>query len=350
MWINAIRLSFWERSRCNEIWTGSLLGVREPRPLGWQGYDVGLPAPHSAGSSADGGRKASAASGRFEGWLKARLPGDTEWRRVWAVVVRGSSVPSRASVVGGRARRGEEEPQDEPVELRQEGQEGGRDRGRGASRRRRRQHARLLRPQAGQEGAAPLRRSAHLLRCVLFLSAYSLCPAQSSCSSSSLAAAAIYPDHDALLESSTLFKVEGTFLSSAEGWVATGYGVGGRAEKQGYAYMMLEEGSCVDMLHWIVGIADAFKVRSPLSSLCASSSQRARADVDLAARSSTAGRATSRLTRATPTRSTSPCRSARTATGSSSTANVRPSLPLLLLCSSKRRSFADAVPVQLSTT
>lgn len=103
MWINAIRLSFWERSRCNEIWTGSLLGVREPRPLGWQGYDVGLPAPHSAGSSADGGRKASAASGRFEGWLKARLPGDTEWRRVWAVVVRGSSVPSRASVVGGPA-------------------------------------------------------------------------------------------------------------------------------------------------------------------------------------------------------------------------------------------------------
>ena len=83
---------------------------------------------------------------------------------------------------------------------------------------------------------------------------------------SSSAAAAIYPDHDALLESSTLFKVEGTFLSSAEGWVATGYGVGGRAEKQGYAYMMLEEGSCVDMLHWIVGIADAFKVR-PASSL-----------------------------------------------------------------------------------
>lgn len=75
------------------------------------------------------------------------------------------------------------------------------------------------------------------------------------------AAAAIYPDHDALLESSTLFKIEGTFLSGAEGWVATGYGVGGRAEKQGYAYMMLEEGSCVDMLHWVVGLADAFKVR-----------------------------------------------------------------------------------------
>lgn len=93
MWINAIRLSTWERSRCNEIWTGSLLGLREPKPLGWQGFDAGLPAA--------GGGKAT--PGRFEGWLKVRLPGDTEWRRVWAVLLRGSSVPTRSSIVGGPA-------------------------------------------------------------------------------------------------------------------------------------------------------------------------------------------------------------------------------------------------------
>ena len=61
-----------------------------------------------------------------------------------------------------------------------------------------------------------------------------------------------------------MFKVEGTFLSAAEGWNSAGYGVGGRAEKQGHAYLMLEEGNSMDMLYWIVGIADAFKVRFPL--------------------------------------------------------------------------------------
>lgn len=89
MWINAIRLSVWERSRCNEIWTGSLLGLREPRPLGWQGFEAGLPA---SGNS----KHVPAVPGRVEGWIKARLPGDTEWRRVWAVVLRGANVPTRS--------------------------------------------------------------------------------------------------------------------------------------------------------------------------------------------------------------------------------------------------------------
>lgn len=73
MWINAIRLAGWERSRCNEIYTGSLLGLREPKPMGWAGFEDGL-----------------ASKGKFEGWLKARLPGDTEWRRVWTVILRGA--------------------------------------------------------------------------------------------------------------------------------------------------------------------------------------------------------------------------------------------------------------------
>lgn len=90
MWINAIRLSVWERSRCNEIWTGSLLGLREPKPQGWQGFEAGLPPPPSS----KGG--AAAVPGRVEGWIKVRLPGDTEWRRVWSIVVRGSNVPTRS--------------------------------------------------------------------------------------------------------------------------------------------------------------------------------------------------------------------------------------------------------------
>jgi CCR4-NOT transcriptional complex subunit CAF120 len=75
MWINAIRLAGWERSRCNEIYTGTLLGTKEPAG-GWAGYENGL--------------MSSGKGNKFEGWLKARLPGDTEWRRVWTVVLKGT--------------------------------------------------------------------------------------------------------------------------------------------------------------------------------------------------------------------------------------------------------------------
>lgn len=85
MWINAIRLAGWERSRCNEIYTGTLLGLREPKPQGWLGYEGGLSNPGVPGSK-----------GKFEGWLKIRLPGDTEWRRIWTVVLRGSGAANAA--------------------------------------------------------------------------------------------------------------------------------------------------------------------------------------------------------------------------------------------------------------
>lgn len=109
MWLNAIRLSIWERSRCNEIYTGTLIGLREPKPLGWQGYDLGLSTTNTAsslsssvGAGAGGGVvKNSNGTPKFEGFLKARLPGDTEWRRVFVTVLRGSNVPSRSTALGG---------------------------------------------------------------------------------------------------------------------------------------------------------------------------------------------------------------------------------------------------------
>jgi hypothetical protein len=49
----------------------------------------------------------------------------------------------------------------------------------------------------------------------------------------------------------------------------SGWGVGGRAEKQGYSLLMLEEGDYMGMLEWIVGLSDAFKVSVPTwSSRC----------------------------------------------------------------------------------
>ncbi|GAA6054229.1 hypothetical protein JCM3770_001402 [Rhodotorula araucariae] len=237
MWLNAIRLSFWERSRCNEIWTGALLGNREPRPLGWQGYDAGLPPAHG-GAGADT-RKSSTASGRFEGWLKARLPGETEWRRVWIVVVRGSNVPSRASVLGRPGAAPAEEKKSRRTSLLSFGNK----------------------KEKKDEIAVEDLPGGGTLSTLAFFDRKPAKKEQPLCVAQHVYyAAAIYPDHDALLESSTMFKVEGSFLSAADGWNSTGYGVGGRAEKQGHAYLMLEEGSSMDMLYWIVGIADAFKL------------------------------------------------------------------------------------------
>lgn len=58
---------------------------------------------------------------------------------------------------------------------------------------------------------------------------------------------------------SSLFKIEGTFLNPADGF-KMGWGVGGRAEKQGYALLMTDEGGVDGMLQWIVGLADVFKL------------------------------------------------------------------------------------------
>ncbi|BGP01263.1 hypothetical protein NBRC10513v2_002214 [Rhodotorula toruloides] len=229
MWINAIRLSTWERSRCNEIWTGSLLGLREPKPLGWQGFDAGLPAA--------GGGKAT--PGRFEGWLKVRLPGDTEWRRVWAVLFRGSSVPTRSSIVGGPAAVQAEEKKSRRSSLLSFG--GKKDK-----------REEVVIEDLPGEGAIstfaffdrkPGKKELPI--CIVQHVFY---------------IAAIFPESEALMEGSTLFKVEGTFLNPSDSYLASGWGVGGRAEKQGFALLMLEEGNYLDMLHWVVGLADAFKL------------------------------------------------------------------------------------------
>lgn len=243
MWINAIRLSVWERSRCNEIYTGTLLGLREPRGLGWQGFDAGLPGHNKV-------------PGRFEGWIKARLPGETEWRRVWAVLQRGSNVPSRSSLVSG-ATSPTSPPGDEKRSRRTSLLSFGKKKqekneevviedlpGDGAV-------STLAffdrKPVGGKKGGAgdvPLCIAQHVFY-----------------------TAAIFPESEKLLDHSTLFKIEGTFLNPTSGY-KLGWGVGGRGEKQGFALLMLEEGGVMDMLHWIVALADVFKVHLFFPFLC----------------------------------------------------------------------------------
>lgn len=72
-WINTIRLSIWERQRLENLYTAARLGIKEEQQL--------RPI-RSAISLSNNGAKV----GRAEGLLDVRLPGDTEWKRVYAVL------------------------------------------------------------------------------------------------------------------------------------------------------------------------------------------------------------------------------------------------------------------------
>ncbi|GAA6059179.1 hypothetical protein JCM10212_005524 [Sporobolomyces blumeae] len=236
MWINAIRLSIWERSRCNEIYTGSLIGLREPKPIGWPGYDAGLATPSSPN------HRTSSGAPKFEGFLKARLPGDTEWRRVFVTVLRGANVPARNGASSAssfqeekKTRRssllmsfGKKKKDDDNITIEDLPGDG--------------QVSTIAFFPAGSGDTRPSDKD------------QPICIAQHV-----FYASALFPETAALINHSTLFKLEGTFLTPQDGY-RTGWGVGGRAEKQGFALLMLESGEVDDMLRWIVGTADAFKL------------------------------------------------------------------------------------------
>ncbi|KAM0753820.1 hypothetical protein T439DRAFT_164204 [Meredithblackwellia eburnea MCA 4105] len=229
MWINAIRLAVWERSRCNEIYTGSLLGLREPRG-GWVPPD---------------------ANHRLEGWLKARLPGDTEWRRTYVVLLRGAghgasaSNGSTNSVGGGGGGANTLSKKQKRTSLLSFGK--------------RRNSINVVEQPLVEglpgDGAIPT------------LAFFDDKPTGAKGERGPLCIAqhlyyvsAVFPESEQLIDQSSLFKVEGTFLNPSDGYKSNGWGVGGRAEKQGFALLMLDEGDAYSMLNWIVGFSDAFKL------------------------------------------------------------------------------------------
>lgn len=74
-WINTIRLSIWERQRLETLYTAARLGIKEEQQLN------PIKSAISFGSNIKGAK-----IGRAEGLIDVRLPGDTEWKRVYAVL------------------------------------------------------------------------------------------------------------------------------------------------------------------------------------------------------------------------------------------------------------------------
>lgn len=75
-WVAALRLAVWEKARLEEIYTGHLLRMSL--------------SDHATGKWKE--PFSTLVRGRLEGWVKVRVAGQTEWKRVWAVIsARGPS-------------------------------------------------------------------------------------------------------------------------------------------------------------------------------------------------------------------------------------------------------------------
>lgn len=68
MWINCIRLCEWEIYKLNNIFTGTLVGLRDPQA-----------------------QRSPLVKGRLEDWVQVRIPGDAEWRKAYLVVSDGTA-------------------------------------------------------------------------------------------------------------------------------------------------------------------------------------------------------------------------------------------------------------------
>ncbi|KAG5339807.1 hypothetical protein C0989_003488 [Termitomyces sp. Mn162] len=67
-WVSALRLSSWEKSRLEEIYTAHLLRITLKNPN----------APSTL------------LRGRLEGWVRIRIAGQTDWKRMWMVISAGA--------------------------------------------------------------------------------------------------------------------------------------------------------------------------------------------------------------------------------------------------------------------
>lgn len=248
-WMAAIRLAAWERSRLFEIYTGTLLAMRTPGP-GVQS-PLAIPSSHHNG----GGKVRN-----MEGWLKVRLPGDTEWRRLWCQLSDGGAIATAYELAhGGREegvsnaggensiRSGKDEKRksrrsslfgfaglnkfgkDKDDAASQDGHNGGLDRSQSVSLASGPPVARFYEKKGAKRPLASLTNVYYV--------------------------AAIYPESKMMIDNSTLFKVEGTFLEGVDG----GDGPFKRG-REGFMLGMAEEGGSAKMIGWLLGFMDAFSL------------------------------------------------------------------------------------------
>ncbi|KAI8444367.1 hypothetical protein BY996DRAFT_2754019 [Phakopsora pachyrhizi] len=224
--VSAIRLATWERSRLFEIYTGTLLGLRVP-----QSSD--LPPIKEI----------------TEGWLTVRFPGDTEWVRVWCTITDKNHMHSGGSG-GGRssvsAQGHRESLWNRRASLFNLAGFGNRSSSQP-------DHHTGPSPPSDLESEPTLvfhSKKGNKRSILGSMTALTL-------------AAAVYPESRALIEASTIFKLEGTFKrlnpddSSDQHHIQSHSQLG----PEGFILATPGEGNSLnDMLAWLLGIMGAFNL------------------------------------------------------------------------------------------
>ena len=92
-WAAALRLASWEKSRLEEIYTAHLIRITlvDGALTSFSGRRL-LILLFIANTGKDA--KTPLARGQMEGWVRIRLAGQTNWRKLWMVISRGSDRPS----------------------------------------------------------------------------------------------------------------------------------------------------------------------------------------------------------------------------------------------------------------
>ncbi|KAG5646986.1 hypothetical protein DXG03_001710 [Asterophora parasitica] len=206
-WAAALRLSAWEKSRLEEIYTAHLIRIT-------------LNAPNAP---------STLARGRMEGWVRIRIAGQTDWKRMWMSVAVGAEGGAGERLgVGGPSASAASLPK------------------------KKRMSNLFSRDTAPQQpalaqkplismfaGPKPKDKKRSLLTIKDVTQAF-----------------AVYPERPELISRSTLIKVEGTFgdedtaavMKSREGWLLV------MPELEGGL------GQAAEMLKWVVAVHDAFEL------------------------------------------------------------------------------------------
>ncbi|KAI0635974.1 hypothetical protein C8Q77DRAFT_1155712 [Trametes polyzona] len=210
-WTAALRLSAWEKSRLEEIYTAHLIRIT---------LNDGRSAPSSL------------VAGRLEGWVRIRIAGQTDWKRLWMVVSAGNHLghPDHGSI----SSTGHDRPES-PT----------------APRKRRMSHL-FSREKSPTRSHLPSRPMIQL-----FPSSRPKDRKKALLTMRSVSQAfAVYPERPELISRSTLMKLEGQLgdeemagvLKMREAWLLV------MPELEG------QNMRATEMLRWIIAIHDAFEL------------------------------------------------------------------------------------------
>ncbi|KAJ6508021.1 hypothetical protein C8R47DRAFT_1174345 [Mycena vitilis] len=201
-WAAALRLSAWEKSRLEEIYTAHLLRIT------LNGRDHPTTLQH----------------GRMEGWVRIRIAGQTDWKKVWMSVTAAASTAAPADTPNSPSR-----PTKKRMSTLFSSKESG-------------PHDTTLPPKpaiAMYAGNKPKDRKKAILTFSNVTQAF-----------------AVYPERPDLISRSTLIKLEGLIGDEET--------AGEMARREGWLLVMPELegglGQAEEMLKWIVALHDAFQL------------------------------------------------------------------------------------------